>query len=252
MNDIQKSLQELIDDTLHELEQLKKSKFQAAEINLCGPGEDNLSGQPSNGKIEQKKKKEDEEDEDKEIEKGEFEEQGDRDNTNSEKAKNIMSGKEDAPKDKKPKKYEDEDPKPLDFSKKEDKDDEDYEKHEKEEKKLAQKLVDMHKSLSDTETLLKSYVEERLSPIETQLASILEVVNKMANEPVSAKGVTFKTVPLQKSVNDESEISTLSKSDIANKLLDLKKSGTVVDSLDIAKAETGQDLNGIVQKYKIR
>jgi hypothetical protein len=43
----------------------------------------------------------------------------------------------------------------------------------------------------------------------------------------------------------------LSKSQVASKLFELKKSGNAVDSLDVTKAEMGQDLDGIIRKYKL-
>jgi hypothetical protein len=82
------------------------------------------------------------------------------------------------------------------------------------------------------------------------LSTILDLVNKIADQPVAAKGVTVKTAPLFKST-DEFGGQELSKSVVANKLFELKKSGTRVDSSDIAKVEMGQDLRQIIKKYEI-
>jgi len=107
----------------------------------------------------------------------------------------------------------------------------------------------MKKSLDASESLMKSYVEERVRPLEDKLSTILDLVNKIADQPVSPKGATARTTPLLKSADEGFE--PLSKSQVASKLFELKKSGTRVDSLDITKAEMGQDLTAIVKKYEI-
>jgi hypothetical protein len=105
--------------------------------------------------------------------------------------------------------------------------------------------------LQESESLLKSYVEERVKPLEDKLATILDLVNKIADQPVAAKGVTARAVPLLKSA-DEGTTETLSKAQVADKLFELKKSGSKkVDSNDIVKAELGQDLELIIKKYEI-
>jgi hypothetical protein len=72
----------------------------------------------------------------------------------------------------------------------------------------------------------------------------------LADAPVAAKGVSYKGVaPLLKS-SDAGE--PLSKSEVASKLFELKKSGSKVDSHDIAMAEMGHDLSKIVEKYNIK
>jgi hypothetical protein len=152
-----------------------------------------------------------------------------------------------------------------DMDKKEDKEDKDKKdeeephkddpKHEEKEKKIAKELLDMHKgemkkSLEDSESLMKSYVEERVAPLEAKLTTILDLVNKIADQPVAPKGTTARAAaPLLKSADEGAE--PLSKAQVANKLFELKKSGTRVDSLDIAKAEMGQDLQQIAKKYEI-
>lgn len=236
-----KSLTELIDETLHELDELRKSRFAAAEVKIEGPGE-GIDGKPSDGDLHAKKaeddKKEDEDKKDKEdmdkacsMDKAEDKKEEAKD----EDKKEDMDKKEDKKEDKEPHKDDPE--------------------HEEKEKKIAQKLLDMHKtelkkSSEEAESLMKSYVEERVKPLEDKLSTILEVVNKIAEQPVAPKGVTAKTTPLFKSA-DEGAGEPLSKAEIANKLFELKKSGTRVDSLDIAKAEMGQDLATIIKKYEI-
>lgn len=238
-NKLTKSLTDLIDETLMELDELRKSRFAASEIKIEGPG-DGIAGKPSDGDIHAKaeEKKEihvdidshkDEEDEDKE-EKEDKAEKGE-----NEEAAKAEDKKDDKKEDKEPHK---DDP-----------------KHEEKEKEIAKKLLDMHKgemkkSLEDTESLMKSYVEERVKPLEDKLTTILDLVNKIADQPVAPKGATARAAaPLMKSADESSE--PLSKAQVANKLFELKKSGTRVDSLDIAKAEMGQDLQQIAKKYEI-
>ncbi len=111
----------------------------------------------------------------------------------------------------------------------------------------------MKKSLAEeSESLMKSYVEERVKPLEDKLSTILDLVNKIADQPVAPKGVTARApaaAVLMKS--EDAGTEPLSKGEVASKLFELKKSGTKVDSLDITKAEMGQDLQTIVKKYEI-
>src|SRR5579884_180423 len=67
--ELRKSLTDLIDETLLELEELKKSRFSAAEIEVKGPG-DGIAGKPSNGDLHAKKEDKDE-DEGEDAEKAE-------------------------------------------------------------------------------------------------------------------------------------------------------------------------------------
>ena len=70
-DELRKSLTDLIDETLLELEELKKSRFSASEIEVKGPGE-GIAGKPSNGDLHAKAEdKKDDEDEDEEAEKAE-------------------------------------------------------------------------------------------------------------------------------------------------------------------------------------
>jgi hypothetical protein len=295
---LRKNLADLIDETLLELEELKKSRFAASEIEVKGPGE-GIAGKPSNGDLHAKAEDKKDEDEDEEAEKaegtnrqsdpdgghhkpiagegmkhGQGPEKGshggkvrgtDGKNTESDPGETHWTEKSDKDDDKDDKK------------KKKDKDAKGGEEHEAEEKeaigKLAglagmkkgdnspspeqvdanvQKLV-MHglkKSQEESETFMKSFVEERVKPLEDKLSTILDLVHKIADQPVPSKGLTGRAVPLMKSA-DELGGEQLSKSEVASKLFELKKSGTKVDSLDITKAEMGQDLSKIVEKYKI-
>lgn len=275
---LQKSLTDLIDETLGELEELRKSRFAAAEISLAGPGDTKMGGQEANGKLgkdEDKKDDEDEDKKDKDMDKGENRKadpdgghhkpvagegmehgQGpDKSRHGSEsrgsEGKNSEAdpgeigpvGKADKDEDKDKKKDKKDAPQP------------DEKGHEEEEKKIASKLMAMHKdemkkSMDETESLMKSYVETRVKPLEDKLTTILELVNKIAEQPVAPKGVTARGgQPLFKSEDAGGE--PLSKAEIASKLFELKKSGSKVDSLDIAKAEMGQELGSLTKKYQL-
>ena len=235
--ELKKSLNDLIDETLSELEELRKSRFQASEIEIKGPGE-GIDGKPSNGKLDAKKadKDEEEDEEEKEVEKKDEDEEDEEDEKEVEK-------KEVEKKD----------------------DDEEEEKEEEKEVEKAEKIVGeppkmkgpapkevkmiAEKSQPEMDTLMKSIVEERVKPLEDKLSTILSLVEKLAEQPVPAKGVTINTPPLMKS--DDIVGEELSKAQVANKLFELKKSGTYVDSMDVVKAEMGQDLETIVKRYKI-
>ena len=238
---LKKSLIDLIDETIVEIEEMKKSRFAASEIEIKGPGADALAGKPVNGKLDKEEEKKeihvdidshkDEEDEDEkdEAKKGENEEAA--------KAED-MDKKEDKDEKKKDEK---------------DKDAKGGEEHEAKERKAIGELADlagMKKSMEEQESLLKSYVDQRMAPIETKLSSLLDVVSKLADQPAAPRGFTSKMVPLAKS--SEMEVAPLNKSEIASKLFELKKSGTSVDSLDITKVEMGQELQAITKKYNLQ
>ena len=86
------------------------------------------------------------------------------------------------------------------------------------------------------------------SPARAAIAS-MSYARASADQPVPTKGVAANAQPLRKS--GEEGFEDLNKSEVASKLFELKKSGTKVDSLDITRAEMGQDLAKIVAKYKI-
>ena len=246
--ELKKSLTDLIDETLLELEELKKSRFSAAEIELKGPGADELAGKPTNGKLaekaEDKKEDEDEMDEDEDDAK---KAEGVNSAADMGKGEGVNAAADMGKAEDKKDEEKDED--------KKDEPHKDDPKHEEKEKAMAKKLLDMHKgemkkSLEDADTLMKSYVDSKVSALEGQLATILETVTRLADAPVAVKGVSYKGVaPLLKS-SDSGE--PLSKSEVASKLFDLKKSGGRVDSNDIAMAEMGHDLEKIVSKYSIK
>ena len=217
-----KSLTSLIDESLAELEIMKKSdRFSATEIKLDGPGT-GIAGKDPQGSLG----KDDDEDED------------DEDEDEKDEDKKPEMGKAESKKEK------------------EEEDEEEDEKEDKEEDKKKD-MYDMKKSLDEQSTLLKSYVDSKFASFEAQLDKITQLVSDIADAPVAPKSVSYKNIaPLKKSAGsyEESENEPLTKSQIVDKLFDLKKSGTRVDSADIAGAElaSGHDLAKIANKYNIK
>lgn len=243
-NKLTKSLTDLIDETLQELDELRKSRFSASEIKIEGPG-DGIAGKPSDGDLHAKKGEN-------EAAKSDDDDADDADDKDEDKDKKDK-------KDGMEKGVLDEAEKADDMDKKDD-DDKDDKEDKKDDKKSDDKKEDkddgkkafafMKKSLEDSDSLMKSYVEERVKPLEDKLSTILDLVNKIADQPVAPKGVSARAItPLLKS--GDAGFEPLSKAQVASKLFELKKSGTKVDSLDITKAEMGQDLQQIVNKYEI-
>lgn len=248
-----KALTSLIDETIVEIEDLKKSRFSASEVKLKGPGEDGLKGHSADGKLD---KEEDKKDEDK---KGEDDKDKD-DKKDMDKGENNSAdpngGKHVAKADdeKKDKKKDDD----------KDEDDKDDKKMDKGENNSAdpngghhvakgepKEGYEIKKSLEEHDALMKTYIDGRISTLEGKLGGILDLVKKIADQPVAAKGASAKNFAvLTKSAG---EAPTLSKSQVADKLFELKKSGKPVDSADITAAELGStDLNSIINKYGLQ
>ena len=260
-----KSLTSLIDETIAEIEDLKKSRFAASEIKLAGPGEDGLKGHSANGKLDKEEDGEDKKDDDKD------------DDKKDDKDKKKLFGKKE------------------DESKEDDKDDKEDEANKAEgQNRQADPNGGHHKapvegmkdgqgpskspsqsgpssspagsnrpadpngghhaaggemgkgdgypvalkSMEESNSLMKSYIDSKVAPLETKLAGILDLVKRIADQPVAAKGATTKNFAvLHKSDSEGSK--SLSKSQVANKLFELKKSGKFVDSADITAAELG-------------
>lgn len=217
-----KSLTSLIDETLEEIEEIKKSKFAAAEISL-GDSDSGISGKKKDGELEAKKKEDEDEDEDEECEKGEYKEceKGENEKADSDAGKFAQAPS---------------------VSKKEDKDEEDEDEDEEKEIK---------KSIEESESLMKSYVDERIASLEEILASMAASIEAIADAPVGRRGVPAGVAPLHKSAE---EYEPMSKSEVASKLFELKKSGEEVDSTDIFRVETGNQAtaNEIANKYGLR
>jgi hypothetical protein len=226
-----KSLTSLIDETLEEIEEIKKSKFAASEISL-GDDKSGVADKSKNGKLEAKKAEADEEDEEEEDEDEDMDKADDED--------------------------EDEESDDMDkadcMDKAEDEDEEDEKKeskkHEKKEPK-KEEMKEMKKSLKNSESLMKSYVDERFSSLEKTISKLAAAVESIADAPVQRKGIPAGVAPLRKS---SEETESLSKSEVANKLFELKKTGKHVDSADIFKVETGNNLTvlEIANKYGLR
>jgi hypothetical protein len=237
-----KSLTSLIDETIAEIEDLKKSRFSAAEIKLDGPGEDGIAGKPASGDIgKDDDEDDDEDDEKKKKEEAEKAEKEEKEKDDKKKKEDEEAEKADKSECAKGVNEEKDEAKKADDDKKKKKDEDEDEEDEK------SKGFEFKKSLEDQESLMKSYVDEKVSGLEKKLADILEVINKIGEQPVSKKGIST-VVPLKK--NDES--APLAKAEVANKLFELKKSGTYVDSADIAAVETGGDLQVITSKYNLK
>lgn len=263
--ELKKALEALIEETIVEIDEMKKSRFAASEIKIEGPG-DGIDGKPVNGKIEKEEDEKEDEDEDKDMDKAEGKnKEADSGSVHKEedcaeksegKNKEADAGSVHKAEDKKEDKKEE----------KKDKDAKGGEDHEKEERKAIGKLANLagmdkaeadmgymkgaiKKSQDEMSDLMKSYIDEKVLPLESKLTSLLELVNKIADQPVAPKGATARFQALTKSADAEEK--TLSKSEISAKLFDLKKSGTAVESLDVTKAELGQDLQAIVKKYNL-
>jgi hypothetical protein len=109
----------------------------------------------------------------------------------------------------------------------------------------------MKKSLDESESLMKSYIDERISSLEETLSKMASAIEAIADAPVERKGVPAGVTALKKSTE---EVEPMNKSEAANKLFELKKSGQEVDSMDIFKVETGNQntINEIVNKYGLK
>ena len=241
-----KSLTSLIDETLEEIEEIKKSKFAAQEISL-GDGDSGVSGKSKNGEMEAKKKEDDDEDED--CEKGENE-KADEDHGSFKVAESVGKGEnEKADEDHGSFKVAESVGKGEDCEKAEDEEDEEDEEDDK--KKMKKMDYKMKKSIEESEELVKSYIDDRFEEMQDQLSKMVAVIESIADQPVERRGVPAGVAPLAKSAD---EVEPLSKSEVATKLFDLKKSGQQVDSMDIFKVETGNDntVLEIANKYGLR
>lgn len=239
MNDEQmaKALKELIDETITEIEDLKKSdRFSASEVKIEGPGE-GLAGKPTNGELDASKA--DDKDEDKEDKK-------DDDKEDKSVEEEVLDEAEKSDDDKDDDKEED---------KKEEKDDKDDKKEDKDNKapwmKSVEEVETLKKSVEAQEELMKSYIDSKIAPIENKMSDILNAIKEISDTPVERKSVPSDIQPLTKSVMDGPE--PLNKSEVINKMLELKKNGSHVPTDDITRAELGgpADLDSFVTKYQL-
>jgi cobalamin biosynthesis protein CobT len=229
-----KSLTSLIDETLEEIEEIKKSKFAASEISL-GDDKSGVADKSKNGKLEAKKAEDEDEDEDEEEDEDEDMGKADDEDEDEDEESDDMDKADCMDK------AEDED---------EEHEEKESKKHEKKEPK-KEEMKEMKKSLKNSESLMKSYVDERFSSLEKTISKLAAAVEAIADAPVQRKGIPAGVAPLRKS---SEETESLSKSEVANKLFELKKTGKHVDSADIFKVETGNNLTvlEIANKYGLR
>lgn len=242
-----KSLVELIDETIAEVEELKKSeRFSASDIKMNGVDGIKMAGQKdANGSMD---KSDDDYADDKDGE------EDDKDEDKYDKKKPPFMKKGEG-------KNREADPnggKFPDFGKAdkedEDDDDDDYDMEKGEgENRQADPNGGKHlsKSLAHSESLMKSYVEGRLAPIEDQLRNIAGMVEKMFKTPVPARSQGYKNVsPLMKS---EDAGEPLTKSQILDALEVLQKSGKAsVQDVIAAEVGTPAELAKIANKYQIK
>jgi hypothetical protein len=239
-----KSLTDLIDETLAEIEALKKSdRFSAEEIEL---GHD-ASGSTETHAVSKADDEEDEEHEDKEDEEHEDEAK------KAEKA--YWKAEEECEKAEKAYK---EAMKKRDMCKAEhgkhmEKAEDDEEEAEKAEG-VNQMAKEEHKEkkMKKMEKKLAKSIEARVAPLENQISQVLEAVKKLADAPVPARGATYKNV--QTLAKSAGEIEPLNKSQVLSDLITLKKSGKEVSTEDVLKAEIGSadELQAIATKYGIK
>jgi len=240
-----KSLIDLIDESLAELDELKKSdRFSASEITLGDSGS-GIADKDKNGKLD-KEETEKMEDAGAMPEEAMKAEGKNRESDPNGGNHQIVKGEdEEEDEDDKKKKKDDED------------EDDDMDKAEGKNRESDpnggnHQIVKMEKSIQENNDLMKSYVDERISPIEDKISTLLGLVQEIADSPVPSKSVSYKDVqPLQKSVDAP---EALSKSQAIDKLFEMKKSGENVDTTDITAAELGTpaDLAKVIEKYSLK
>jgi len=245
--ELKKSLTELIDETISEIEDLKKSdRFSASEIKIEGPG-DGIDGKPANGELDAKKADDEKKDEDEDEKKKEksCDEKDDAEKSDVEKGVNDEAEKSDAEKSEAEKSEAEKSEIEKGVNEQADPNAGNHQPVAKSEEPSEDE--ELAKTLDAHEELLKSYVDEKIAPIESKLASILNAVQELAETPVERAGVPAGVKPLQKSA----EVEPLTKSEVIDKMWDLKKSGTNVPTEDITRVELGgpADLDGMINKY---
>jgi hypothetical protein len=241
-----KSLTELIDETLEELEDLRKSRFDAEEIDM---------GSDANGSMKMKKKEEDDEDdededEEEKAEKSDDEDEDDEDEDEEEKAEKSDDedeDDEDEDEEEKIKKAE------MACAKAEDA----YNKAKESRKKAEKKRDSLYKKMGmSSSEMKKSKTDSKIQKLEktfkAKIAEMTDAINRIADQPVYARGTTYRDFqPLAKSTGD---YETLSKTRILGELVSLKKSGRDISTDDVLRAELGgqSDLQEIANKYSIK
>lgn len=269
--DLVKSLELLIDESLAEIEELRKSdRFSASEVSI-GDSASGMPGHDKNGKLgkeedcddeDEKKDKDDKMDKEEDMDKDEgVNRQADPNGGHHQVAKQDMGmpegtmAKEEMDKEEDCEKEEgtNRQADPLTKSA-EDRLDRIEQTMEKLESILLKSIGEEEPEeelAKSEEELMKSYVDSKLDSLEKKFDGIADLVKEIADAPMPSKSVSYKNVqPLEKSV----EVEPLNKSQIADQLFELKKSGKDVDSQDIASVELGgpAELSKIAEKYNLK
>jgi hypothetical protein len=239
-----KSLTDLIDETLAEIEALKKSdRFSAEEIELDhgadGSTETHAVSKADDEEDEKEEDKEDEEEHEDEAKKAEHAyKKAEEECEKAEKAYKEAMKKREMCK--------------AEHDKHMDKAEEDEEAEKAEGVNEMAKEEHKEKKMKKMEKKLAKSIEARVAPLESQINQVLEAVKKLADAPVPARGATYKNVqPLAKG---SVEAEPLNKSQVLSELITLKKSGKEVPTEDVLKAEIGSasELQEIATKYGIK
>lgn len=236
MDNLQKSLTELIDETLAEIEALKKSeRYSAHEIDLADD--------KANGSMDTKSIAKADEDEDKEEEKEESDEAKKSDDEDED-------DEEDEDEEAEMKKAEEACAKALKKYEMAKADAEHKKKMLAMKKGEWDKKEDKKEDDKDEDKDLKKSIDARVAPIESKLSEVLSAVKKLSDTPVPARGASYRDVkPLAKSI----EVETLSKAQVLNEMISLKKSGKEVLSEDVIQVEDGSaDHLTMARKYGIK
>ena len=222
-----KSLSDLIDETLAEIEGLKKSRMEAEEMTI---GDSKANGSLSGSSVEKADDEEEGEDEDSEEDEDEDEmEKGVNDEAEMKKADEEVAKAEKSWKDAMKKR---------DAMAKKDKDEEKEDEEEKE---------------KESEEKMEKTIKARVAPLEAKMDEMMKAIAAIAKSPVPSRGISFKDVqPLAKS--SATDVQPLVKSVVLDKLIDLRKSGSNVTSEDVLRAELGgqADVEMIANKYGIK
>lgn len=227
-----KSLESVIDETLFEIEELRKSADCTPSEITIGDKNSGIDGQSRDGKIEKAEDdKKDDEDKDKK----------DDDKKDDDKDGNPFAKFEDGAM------YKYEDGKMCKMESMNTNGTLSLSTDENE----GIKIEELNKSHEKVQEELAKSFNNKIEDLEGKLSKMAEAVTLMGEMPVERKGVPSNYAPLNKS---EETGEPLSKSDVADKLFELKKSGETVSTTDIARVELGNenDLRDIAAKYGVK
>jgi hypothetical protein len=239
-----KSLTDLIDETLAEIEALKKSdRFSAEEIEM-DHGADGSTETHAVSKADEEDEKE--EDEDEEHEDEEHEDEAKKAEHAYKKAEEECEKAEHSYKEAMKKREMCKAEHDKHMTKKE------HDEAHKSDGVNEMVKEDKEKKMKKMEKKLAKSIEARVAPLENQISQVLEAVKKLADAPVPARGATYKNV--QTLAKGSVEAEPLNKSQVLGELITLKKSGKEVPTEDVLKAEIGSasELQEIATKYGIK